>query len=110
MKQIDCKFCNRENYSSILCGHRVCNVYAVLVDESQEGYDKQNYQVGEFTNGACEQLKDKIKEEDVVTKSIKRKGKIFESFKNLTAGHSNQTRGNAKFILNNNKYVCLLLH
>ena len=31
-------------------------------------------------NGACEQMKDKIKEKDVVTQSIKRKGKIFGSF------------------------------
>ena len=31
-------------------------------------------------NGACEQMKDKIKGKDVVTQSIKRKGKIFGSF------------------------------
>ena len=45
---MDCKFCNRKNtkYSCILCGNRVCNVCAVRVDESQEGYDEQNYQVG----------------------------------------------------------------
>ena len=39
-----------------------------------------NYQVGKCPNGACEQLKDKIKEKDVVLQSIKRKGKIFGSF------------------------------
>ena len=41
---MDCKLCNRENtkYSYILCGNCVCNVCAVPVDESQEGYDEQN--------------------------------------------------------------------
>ena len=79
---MDCKFSNRVNtkYSCILCGNRVCNVCAVPVDESQEGYDKQYYQIGRCPNGACEQMKDKIKEKDVVTQSIKRKGKIFGSF------------------------------
>ena len=45
---MDCKFCNRKNtkYSCILGGNCVCNVCAVRVDESQEGYDEQNYQVG----------------------------------------------------------------
>ena len=45
---MDCKLCNRENtkYSYILCGNCVCNVCAVPVDESQEGYDEQNYQLG----------------------------------------------------------------
>ena len=78
-----CKFCNRENtkYSCIFCGcYRVCNVCAVPVYESQEGYDEQNYQVGKCPNGACEQMKDKIKEKDVVTQSIKQKGKMFGSF------------------------------
>ena len=79
---MNCKFCNRENrkYSCILCGNRVCNICAVPVDESQEGYDEQNYQVGKCPNGACEQMKDKIKEKDVVAQSIKQKGKIFGSF------------------------------
>ena len=63
-----------------MCGNRVCNVCAVPVDESQEGYDKQYYQIGKRPNGAFEQMKDKIKEKDVVTQSIKRKGKIFGSF------------------------------
>ena len=61
-----CKFCNRENtkYSCIFCGcYRVCNVCAVPVYESKEGYDEQNYQ-----------------EKDVVTQSIKQKGKMFGSF------------------------------
>ena len=58
----------------------VCNVYAVPVDDTQAGYDKQNYQVEKCPNGACEQMKDKIKEKDVVTQSIQRKGKIFGSF------------------------------
>ena len=62
-----------------MCGNRVCNVCAVPVDESQEGYDKQYYQIGKCPNGAFEQMKDKIKEKDVVTQSIKRKGKIFGS-------------------------------
>ena len=78
-----CKFCNREKtkYSCIFCGcYRVCNVCAVPVYESQEGYDEQNYQVGKCPNGACEQVKDKIKEKDVVTQSIKQKGKMFGSF------------------------------
>ena len=78
-----CKFCNREKtkYSCIFCGcYRVCNVCAVPVYESQEGYDEQNYQVGKCPNGACEQMKDKIKEKDVVTQSIKQKGKMFWSF------------------------------
>ena len=45
---MDCKFSNRVNtkYSGILCGNRVCNVCAVPVDESQEGYDEQNYLLG----------------------------------------------------------------
>ena len=75
-----CKFCNRENTkcSCIFCGcYRVCNVCAVPVYESQEGYDEQNYQVGKCPNGACEQMKDQIKEKDVVTQSIKQKGKMF---------------------------------
>ena len=57
---MDCKFCNRENtkHSCVLCGNRVCNVCAVPVDESQKGYDEQNYQVGKCPNGACEQMKD----------------------------------------------------
>ena len=63
-----------------MCGNRVCNVRAVPVDESQEGYDEQNYQVRKCLDGACEQMKDKIKEKDVVTQSIKQKGKIFGSF------------------------------
>ena len=63
-----------------MCGNRVCNVCAVPADESQEGYDEQNYRVGKCPNGACEQMKDKIKEKDMVTQSIKRKGKIFGSF------------------------------
>ena len=58
-----------------MCGNRVSNVCAVPVDESQKGYDEQNYQVG-----ACEQMKDKIKEKDVVAQSIKQKGKTFGSF------------------------------
>ena len=37
-------------------------------------------QVGKSSNGGCEQLKAKIKEKDVVTQSIKRRGKIFGSF------------------------------
>ena len=63
-----------------MCGNRVCNVCAVPVDESQEGYGEQSYQVGKCLAGACEQMKDKIKEKDVVTQSIKRKGRIFGSF------------------------------
>ena len=70
----------KTKYSCVLCGSRVCNVCAVSVDESQEDYDEQNYQVGKCPNGACEQLKEKIKEKDVVMQSIKRKGKIFGSF------------------------------
>ena len=60
---MDCKFCNRENtkYSCILSGNRLCNVCAVPVDKSQEGYDQQNYQAGRCPNGSCEQLIDKIK-------------------------------------------------
>ena len=79
---MDCKFYNHENtkYSCILFENRVCNVCAVPVDEAQEGYDEQNYYIGKCPNGACEQLKDKIKEKDVVTQSIKLKGKIFGSF------------------------------
>ena len=61
-------------------GNRVCNVCAVPVDESQEGYEKQNYQVGKCPNGACELLKNKIKEKAVVTQSIKQKGEIFGRF------------------------------
>ena len=61
-----------------MCGNRVCNVCAVPVDESQEGYDKQYYQIGRCPNGACEQMKDKIKEKDVVTQSIKQKGNIWK--------------------------------
>ena len=38
-------------------------------------------QVGKSSNGGCEQLKAKIKEKDVVTQSIKGKGKIFGSFR-----------------------------
>ena len=64
----------------ILCGNHVCNVWAVPVDESQEGYHEQNYQAGKCPDGPCEQMKDKIKEKDVVIQSIKRKGKIFGSF------------------------------
>ena len=45
----------------------------------QEGYGCQSYQVGKCPNGTCEQVKDKIKEKDVVTQSIKLKGKIFGS-------------------------------
>ena len=79
---MDCKFCNHENtkYSCILCGNRDCNVCAVSVDESQEGYDEQNDQVGKCPDGACEKMKDKIKEKDVVTQSIKQKGKRFGNF------------------------------
>ena len=79
---MDCKFCNRENtkYSCILCGNRVCSVRAVPVEESQEGCDEQNYQIGKCLKVACEESKDKIKEKVVVTQSIKRKGKIFRSF------------------------------
>ena len=45
---MDFKFCNRENskHSCILYVNRICNVCAVPVGESQEGYDKQNYQLG----------------------------------------------------------------
>ena len=63
-----------------MCGNRVWNACAVPVEESQEGYDEQNYQVRKCLDGACEQMKDKIKEKDVVTQSIKQKGKIFGSF------------------------------
>ena len=79
---MDRKFCNRENtkYSCILCENHVSNVCAVPVDEPQERYDEQNYQIGKCPNGACEQMKDKIKEKDVVTQSIKRKGRKFGSF------------------------------
>ena len=84
---MDCKFCNLENtnYSCILCGNCVCNVCAVPVDESQEGYDEQNYQLGNvlilLMNERQDYLvKDKIKEKDVVTQCIKRRGRIFESF------------------------------
>ena len=60
---MDCKFynCESKKYSCILCGNRVCNI-------------------GKFPNDGCEQLKDKIKTKDMVTQSIKRKGKIFRSF------------------------------
>ena len=53
---MDCKFCHRENttYSCILCRNPVGNVCAVLLDESQEGYDEQNYHIGKCPNGACE--------------------------------------------------------
>ena len=79
---MDCTFCNRENtkYSCILCGNCFFNVCAVPVDEFQREYDEQNYHVAKCPNGACKQLRDKIKEKDVVTQSIKRKGKIFGSF------------------------------
>ena len=79
---MDCKFCNRENtkYTCSLCGNRICNICTVPVDESHEVYDEQSYQVGKCPNSACEHFKDKIKEKDVVTQSIKRKGKIFGSF------------------------------
>ena len=52
---MDCKFFNRENtkYSCILYRNRVCNVCALLVDASQEGYDEQNCQVGKCPNGTC---------------------------------------------------------
>ena len=66
--------------SCILCGNHVCNVFALSVDESQESYDKQNYQFGKYHNGTSEQLKDKIQEKDVVMGSIKWNGKIFGSF------------------------------
>ena len=87
---MDCKFCNGENtkYSCILCGNRICNVCAVPIDGSQEGYDKQNYQAGKCANGACEQLKDKIKETDVVTQSVKQKGIIFGSFLGMVCVNS----------------------
>ena len=62
-----------------MCGNYVCNVCAVPAGKSQEGYDKQNYQFGKCPNGACEQLKDKTKEKDLVTESMKRKGKMFGS-------------------------------
>ena len=38
-------------------------------DETQKGYDEQNYQAGKCPNGACEQMKDKINEKDVVTQA-----------------------------------------
>ena len=63
-----------------MCGNLICNVFAVPVDESQEGYDEQIYQVGKCPNDGWEQLKDKIKEKDVVMQSNKRKGKILGSF------------------------------
>ena len=79
---MDCKFCHRENttYSCILCRNPVGNVCAVLLDKSQEGYNEQNYHIGKCPNGACEQIKDKIKEKDVVQQSINQKGKTFGSF------------------------------
>ena len=82
---MDCKFFNREStkYSCILYGNRVCNVCAVPVDESQDGYDEQNYQFGKCTNDTCEQLKVKIKEKDVITQSIQQKGDMFGSFLGL---------------------------
>ena len=78
---MDYKFCNRENakYTCIFCENRVCNASAVSVDESQERYGEQNYQVEKCPNGACEHLKDTIKVKDVVTQNIKRNGKIFGS-------------------------------
>ena len=39
-------------------------------------------------NGACEQLKDKIKETDVVTQSVKQKGIIFGSFLGMVCVNS----------------------
>ena len=52
---MDSKFFNRENtkHSCILYGNRVCNICAVPVDASQEGYDEQNCQVGKCPNGTC---------------------------------------------------------
>ena len=79
---MDRKFSNRENtkYTSILCGNHFYNVCTVPADESHEGYDEQRYYFGKCPNGACERFKDKIKEKDMVTQSIKRKGKTFGSF------------------------------
>ena len=62
-------------------GNRACNVGGVSYDEPQEGYDEEKYQVGKCPTSGCEQLKAKIKEKDVVTQSIKGKGKIFGSFR-----------------------------
>ena len=63
---------------------RVETVSAMLVKylltNCKKGYDEQKYQVGKCTNGTCEQLKDKIKEKNVITESIKRKGNTFGSF------------------------------
>ena len=42
-----------------------------LLTNRKEGYDEQNYKVGKCPNGTCEQLKDKIKEKDVVMQSIR---------------------------------------
>ena len=39
-------------------------------------------------NGACEQLKDKLKETDVVTQSVKQKGIIFGSFLGMVCVNS----------------------
>ena len=70
----------RQRLTLSLRGNRICNVCEAPVAESQERYGKQNYKVGKCPNGACEQMKDKIKEKDVVAQSIKQKGKIFGSF------------------------------
>ena len=63
-----------------MCGNHFYNVCTVPADESHEGYDEQRYYFGKYPNGACERFKDKIKEKDMVTQSIKRKGKTFGSF------------------------------
>ena len=77
---MNCKFCNRKNtkYSRVYLVWKPClQCFAVPVDESQVEYGEQNYQFGKCPNGACERLKDKIKEKDVVTQSSKGKGTIF---------------------------------
>ena len=41
---------------------------------------RKKLSVGKCLSGACEQLKDNIKEKDVVTQSIKQKSKTFGIF------------------------------
>ena len=79
---MDCKFCHRENttYSCILCRNPVGNVCAVLLDESQEGYDEQNYHIGKCPNGAVNKSKIRLKRKMWYNKVLSKKGKHLEAF------------------------------
>ena len=96
MKMKDCYICGRKDtkYSCILCSNAIYNVCAESAMYNEEGYDEDNYRVGNCPHGKCKNI-DNVSDAPVAIKnnSVKLIGNVGGNTENSVSKSNEKSEG-----------------